>query len=126
MDDLIITCDDLIKADLRDVNEIIDRIWPIAAAVPLKAILKIIDEDEQRQLLTALKADGYGGYGDGVSGDGDGDGDGIGIGYGGISVGYGDGVGDGVGYGGVIVGYGDGYGVGDGYGLSNVYDDDED
>ena len=103
MDDLLITRDDLIKGGLcmEGVNEVIDRIWPISAAMPVSTILPSLDEDEKRQMLTAVKADGYG-YGDG-NGYGNGDGNGYGYGYG-----YGDGDGDGYGY-----GYGYGYGDGD-------------
>ena len=106
MDDLIVTRDDLIKGDLclDGVNEVIDRIWPIAAAMPVKAILPKLDEEERCQLLVAVGLDGYG------HGDGDGYGHGYGYGYG---DGRGYGYGDGRGY---VDGYGRGYGYGDGYG----------
>src|SRR3972149_1550641 len=109
--DRIICRDDLIKGGLclEGVNEVIDRLWPIPAAMPISHAIRSLDEDEVAQFSSAISLNGNGnGYGY-VNGNGDGYGYGNGDGYG-YGNGNGDGYGDGNGYG---YGYGDGYGDGD-------------
>ena len=111
--DPVVTADDVVRAGACSdgVAEVVQRLGTrLAAAMPVSAVLRLIDDDEAGYVMRAAELDGSGdGYG---SGDGSGDGSGYGYGYG-YGSGYGDGSGSGYGYG---YGYGSGDGSGDGYG----------
>ena len=101
MEGHLITRDDLIKGGLclTGVNEVIDRLWPIPAAMTVDAVIHRLEGGEVEQFSNAI----------GLNGDGYGYGNGDGYGYGnGDGYGYGDGDGD-----------GDGNGNGNGYGYSD-------